>query len=151
MTTRRPSSKTARGKQPRTKAPFQPVNRPAPPTAPVGAGAFAIVGPAAARLDQTASSTYPGGPLPFGGQQNGDSVVTPQRLWYHKLTRFNPIRQLKPETLAHYFDLFQQGYLRYFALMADAIEHRDPLLMSVVGKRKASVKRLAWEIIKRQD
>ena len=163
MATRRKTPKTKPKTRPATSlnrppkppksqpAPFQTKTRPASPTAAVGQGAFAIVGEAARRLDQSKSYAYPGGPLPFAGQQEGESVVTPQRLWYYKLTRWNPIKQLKPETLAHYFDLFQQGYLRYFALMADAIEHRDPLLMSVIGKRKASVKRLQWEIIKRQD
>lgn len=122
----------------------------ADPKGPVGTGMFAVTGEAAKRLENNPSG-YPGGPLPFTQAIAGESVVTPQRLWYHKLTRFNPIRQLKPETLAHYFDLFQQGYLRYLDLMVDAIENRDPILKNVIAKRKAAVKRLRWEIIIQSD
>lgn len=131
-------------------APFTPTNKPATPKKKVGQGPFAVTGKAAARLQQSDSAGYPGGPLPFVDQL-GDSVITPQRLWYYKLTRFNPIKQLKPETLAHYFDLFQQGYLRYFDLLADAIEHRDPTLMTVIPKRKAAIKKLRWEVVIQQD
>lgn len=122
-------------------------SKPAP-----GQGMFAVRGDAAKRLDSSQQwGTYPSGPLPFTGQVNGDSVVTPERLWFYKLTRFNPIRQLKPEVLSHYLDLFQQGYLRYFDLLADAIEHRDPVLMTVIPKRKAAVKRLRWDVVVQEN
>ena len=127
-------------------APFQTQKPVTDPKTPVGAGMFAITGDAAKRLEGPATST-PSGPLPFTQAISGDSVVTPQRLWYYKLTRFNPIRQLKPETLAHYLDLFQMGYLRYFDMLADAIEHRDATLMTVIPKRKAAVKRLHWDVL----
>ena len=62
-----------------------------------GNGMFAVTGKAAQRIDLSTPQT-PSGPLPFTGEApQGDSVVTPQRLWFYKLTRYNPIRQLKPD------------------------------------------------------
>ena len=168
------ATKMARPKTPPTRKPLKPATattpRPSParkpaaksqpfvttkpvvnPKTPVGEGAFAITGKAATRLDDSNWLRYPGGPLPFAGGTDNGSVITPQRLWYYKLTRFNPIRQLKPETLAHWFDIFEQGYLRYLDLMVDAIEHRDPILSSVIPKRKSAIKRLRWDVVLDED
>ena len=114
-------------------------------------GMFAVTGPAAKRIDLGTPQT-PSGPLPFTqNAPQGDSVVTPQRLWFYKLTRYNPIRQLKPEVLSHYMDLFQQGYLRYLDLLVDAIAQRDGTLKTVIPKRKAAVKRLRWDIVVQEN
>lgn len=110
-----------------------------------------VTGKAAKRLEpRTTTPTFPGAPIPGLNQINGDSVVTPQRLYYFKLTKWSPIRHLTPELLGQYYDLWEQGYLRYLALLYQAIENRDGTLKTVIPKRKGSVKRLRWEILIKQ-
>lgn len=112
-------------------------------------GAVPITGDAASRLlPRRSVSTFPSAPGPAVGQlANADSVVTDQRLYYFKLTRYSPLRYLTPELLGQYFDLFEQGYLRYLALLQYYIAKRDPILTSVISKRSGAIKRLKLEII----
>lgn len=78
-------------------------------------------------------------------------IVTPQRIQRFIKSRFNPIRSLTPEWLSQMIDSFDAGYLREFALMADAIERRDDILMSVAPKRKKAVARNGYEIVTLDD
>lgn len=75
------------------------------------------------------------------------SVVTPERIYLHKLARFSPIRDLTPATLARQIDDFAAGYLREFAMTMEAVERRDDIIQSVAPKRRASISRLPYEII----
>jgi phage gp29-like protein len=75
------------------------------------------------------------------------SIISPQRITRFIQSRFNPIRSLTPEWLAQMIDSFDAGYLREFALMADAIERRDDVLMSVAPKRKKAIGRHGYEIV----
>ena len=113
-------------------------------------------------LDPAAPRTEPGlypsssAAIPTNGRVNGEggvSVVTKQRRAYAWITRFNPIRKLKADTLSTQIDAFKAGYLREFALMMDAIEHRDDVLAAVVPKREAAVKRVAtkWQVCVNED
>lgn len=77
--------------------------------------------------------------------------LSPERVKMHIRTRFNPIRNLTPETLARQLDNFKAGYLRDFALTADLIEERDDVLKSVAPKRKKSAARHGWEILALDD
>jgi hypothetical protein len=65
--------------------------------------------------------------------------------------RFNPIRQLTPESLARALEAFQAGDLRLAALLWDAMERRDDVLCNVALKRKKAVARLEWEILALDD
>lgn len=123
------------------------------PIAPVaGGGTFAITGKAATRLEPRTISTTLGSPTPLPSQiEDSQSIVTPQRLYYHKLTHWEPLLNLKPELLRQYLNLWEMGYLRYFALMADAMAKRDAVLTTVIPKRKAALKRLRWDVFVRED
>lgn len=81
------------------------------------------------------------------GEQFMDSVVTPWRVWLHRIARFSPIRGLTPEKLAQQLDEWNAGFIRYFALTMDAISRRDDILVSVIQKRTDSIVRLNWEIV----
>ena len=82
---------------------------------------------------------------------NSPDVISPHvSAWvamYAKRSRFNPIRQLTPEYLARTIDAFQNGYLREFALMADAIKHRDPIIQVCLRKREKGVARHGIKVI----
>ena len=66
---------------------------------------------------------------------------------FAKRSRYNPIRQLSPEYLARVIDIFNNGYLREFALMADAIKRRDPIVQVAMRKREKGVARHGVKII----
>lgn len=66
-------------------------------------------------------------------------------------TRFNPLRRATPRTLASDLDAFKAGYIRNAALLWDAIEGRDYMVRTAVGKRKKSLARRAWEILMVDD
>lgn len=137
------SSKTWQTKNPQKKA------------QPVGTGQFPVPPSAEARLEKREHTEFASGPIPTPAQisqQSGfDSVVTPQRLFYFKLTQFSPIRLLTPELLAQYLDLFEQGYIRWLTLLQWRIAQRDPILATVIPKRYGSVKRLKWQILIEED
>ncbi len=67
------------------------------------------------------------------------------------LTRFNPLRNLKPATLTSQLDNFTLGYVAYAALTWEAIEKRDDVLRNVCSKRKKAVARLRRESLTREE
>ncbi len=75
------------------------------------------------------------------------SVVTPQRVFQHLQSRFNPIRSLTPEILSAALDGFAAGNLRQAALLFDAIEQRDDQVRNVSLKRKKAAARNGYEIV----
>jgi phage gp29-like protein len=75
------------------------------------------------------------------------TIITAQRITRFIQSRFNPIRSLTPEWLSRMIDGFDAGFLREFAMMSDAIERRDDLLMSVAPKRKKAIGRHGYEIV----
>ncbi len=113
------------------------------------------VDPNAARLAPGAAPIVPSYPADKGnGNGNGAggvSVVSTSRRFYAKLTQTNPLRKLKPDALVRFWDSFQQGLLREFALLMQAVEQWDDVLMAVVPKREAAVKRLKWQVIVNDD
>jgi phage gp29-like protein len=64
-----------------------------------------------------------------------------------KRSRFNPIRQLTPDYLSRIMDIFENGYLREFALMAAAIKRRDHMVQVSTRKREKSVSRHSIDVI----
>ncbi|MDY6069186.1 MAG: DUF935 family protein [Opitutales bacterium] len=62
---------------------------------------------------------------------------------------FNPIRNLRPETLANALDSFSFGILAPAAKIFGAILERDDLISALALKRKKAVSRLDYEIVKK--
>lgn len=75
------------------------------------------------------------------------SLISPDRIRLHKLTRFNPIRNLSPQILTTQIEGYYGGMIRDFAMTMEAIENRDDTIKAVAPKRKKSVSRRSWEII----
>lgn len=69
----------------------------------------------------------------------------------HREQRFNPLRNLTPATLTAALDSFESGYLRQAALIWEAIEQRDDAAKIAIPKRRKSVSRRPWDIIKVDD
>ena len=65
--------------------------------------------------------------------------------------RFNPIKNLTPDSLSQMLDAFSAGYLKSAALTWEAIERRDDVIQGVANKRKKSIARLNWEILSTDD
>lgn len=61
-------------------------------------------------------------------------------------SRFDPLRNLTPDSLSRQIDAFESGYLREAVETWDAIEKRDDLLKSVIPKRKKSISRHGWDV-----
>ena len=62
-------------------------------------------------------------------------------------TRFNPLRSLTPERLASALDQKDAGWLRESAIIFETIEQREPMVRSVMTKRRAAVARRDWQIV----
>ncbi|MEM8549788.1 MAG: DUF935 family protein [Verrucomicrobiota bacterium] len=77
---------------------------------------------------------------------NPESLLSPSVLRSWKLYRFNPIKNLRPETLARHLDNFEAGELRDVALLFHHIAERDDVLKVVIPKRKGAVARQGWHI-----
>jgi hypothetical protein len=75
------------------------------------------------------------------------SLLTSDIGWRWRTSRFNPIRNLTPQTLLQSLELFEVGYLRNVALLWEVIEDRDDILHNVAPKRRKSVSRRPWEIL----
>lgn len=78
---------------------------------------------------------------------NNISSISDCRIRSSMRARFNPIKNLTPDSLSRMLDDFYAGYLRSAALTWEAIENRDDVVQGVVSKRKKSVARLNWEIL----
>lgn len=65
--------------------------------------------------------------------------------------RFNPIRSLTPQSLNAALDAFDVGWLHRAALLWEVIEERDDVLASVAPKRRKSVGRRPWYVLKVED
>src|SRR5262245_38989666 len=88
------------------------------------------------RSTQSRISTAPSNSNLYSSAQPDGSLISAQRVYAHKASRFNPIKNLDPAKLATWIDEFNGGYLRNFALLMDAIQNRDDVLKSVIPKRK---------------
>lgn len=79
------------------------------------------------------------------------AAVGPERVVVQMRSRFNPIRGLTPDILSSQLDAFRAGYLRAFAMTAEAIEERDDIIKSVAPKRRKAVARCDWQVIAMDD
>jgi hypothetical protein len=75
------------------------------------------------------------------------SILTPDIGQRWRISRFNPIRNLTPESLVQSLEQFEVGYLRQVALLWEVMEDRDDILQNVAPKRRKSVSRRPWEIL----
>ncbi len=62
-------------------------------------------------------------------------------------SRFNPIKNLRPETVIRALDAFQEGRLSSAANLFEAILERDDTICCLNLKRKKSISRLDYEIV----
>jgi phage gp29-like protein len=76
-----------------------------------------------------------------------DSLITPFSVYQYKQSRFNPISFLTPESLTQQLSEWATGTMRSFSLTMDAIENRDAVSKSVLGKLKMTVSRREYEIV----
>jgi len=65
--------------------------------------------------------------------------------------RFNPIRNLRPDTLSNALEAFDSGRLGSAARIFDAILKRDDIICGLNLKRKKSIARLESEIVLLED
>jgi phage gp29-like protein len=77
------------------------------------------------------------------------SVISPELVQMVKRSRFNPIRTLTPAVLSSQLDSFAAGYLRDFAISAEAIKRRDDVISVALTKREKAVSRrdLAYNLL----
>lgn len=69
----------------------------------------------------------------------------------HREQRFNPLLQLSSKKLTQALDSFEAGYLRQAALIWEAIEDRDDTVKIAAPKRRKSVSRRPYDILKADD
>lgn len=74
------------------------------------------------------------------------TVLSAEVISLVKRSRFNPIRNLTPETLSNQLDSFATGYLRDFSLTGQAIERRDDVICVALPKRKKAPARRGFTV-----
>lgn len=75
------------------------------------------------------------------------SSVTPVRRAQSIMGRFNPLRNVTPQSVVRYIEDFRRGFLREATWAMECVEETDYTLQSVAPKRKKSVSRLSWDIV----
>jgi hypothetical protein len=97
-----------------------------------------------------ANEAYVRGRIPgsTAGKKNliTGTAIPPERIEYFNRTRFEPIRNLSPESLTRQLVDLSAGYYREVMQTFEAIQNRDDVLKGVIGKRSAAITRLPWEI-----
>jgi hypothetical protein len=83
---------------------------------------------------------------PVALSPNTKSIIKQERIVIAKRARWNPLAGLTPDLLRAHLDAFRMGYLWQFALVADAMKRRDPMLKVASSKREKAVARHGWEI-----
>ncbi len=68
-----------------------------------------------------------------------------------KKARFNPIRNLRPDSLSRALEEFEAGRLGGCARIFEAILHRDDTICGLNLKRKKSIARLEFEIVLEEE
>lgn len=78
-------------------------------------------------------------------------AITPIITSRQSRARFNPIRNLRPDTLSNAIESFEAGRLGIAARIFDAILKRDDVICGLNLKRKKSIARLETEIVLLED
>lgn len=79
------------------------------------------------------------------------TLTTPDLGRRSREQRFNPLRQLTPAKLTAALDSFEAGYLRQAAQIWELIEDRDDTVKIAAPKRRKSVSRQNWDVLKLED
>jgi len=79
------------------------------------------------------------------------SVITTERVASFYLTRYNPVKNLTPQTLVSALDGYYAGRLRRLALIMERIEDVDDVVKIVAAKAKKQPGTRGWEIIAEDD
>lgn len=74
-------------------------------------------------------------------------IVSLEALRALRQQRYNPLRSLKPETLAATLESWELGYLREGAMLFETIADRDDTLKSVKPKREKEVSQLDRQVV----
>lgn len=82
---------------------------------------------------------------------NTASKINTERAATERQERYNPIRNLTPESLTAQIESFYSGYLAPFARTMEAIKRRDDTLQPASAKREKAPSRRNWEIIVNAD
>jgi phage gp29-like protein len=115
--------------------------------APSSRGAVALDGPRVKPTPPIPVITDSGGNGNGSGQQ---SLVTSQRRYLAMMNRYS-LAKLSAQTLIQEINNFHAGTLKAFALRIENLEQGDDVLMSVVPKREAAVKRMKWQVMINED
>lgn len=75
------------------------------------------------------------------------SEITDERIFWEKRARYNPLLNLKPQSLRAANDAFKVGYLAQAARIWEEVEEADGIVATVGAKRRKSVARLSWNIV----
>lgn len=78
------------------------------------------------------------------------SLATAEAVKQARKQRWNPLRNLTPESLTRSLDAFEYGDLREFAILADVIAERDDTIKAVKGKREKATAARDWKILPRE-
>jgi phage gp29-like protein len=76
--------------------------------------------------------------------------ISAQRVRQTLENRINYLRQASPERIGWLLDAYYTGGFEISKLW-DALERRNPTISTVVGKRKADVGRMDWDVLIRSD
>ena len=79
--------------------------------------------------------------------QNGPLITSAEALRVMRQQKYNPMRTLKPATLARALEAFAIGYLREGAILFEEIADRDDTLKSVKPKREKEVSQLDKQVV----
>jgi phage gp29-like protein len=71
------------------------------------------------------------------------------QIW--RQSRWNPLRNCTPQSLARDLDAFDVGWIRNAALLWESLELRDDMAKTVIPKRKKAVSHRPWAIVKLED
>lgn len=74
-------------------------------------------------------------------------VVGAERAEMHIRSRFNPIRDARPDVLVRYMEAFEAGDLREFSIYLAAIRKRNDKIKTIMRKRLAAAARNGFEVL----
>ncbi|MFR6032538.1 MAG: hypothetical protein ACLUKN_04785 [Bacilli bacterium] len=78
-------------------------------------------------------------------------AITPITTSRQSRARFNPIRNLRPDSVSNALESFEAGRLGAAARLFESILKRDDLICGLNLKRKKSIARLETEIVGLED
>lgn len=87
--------------------------------------------------------------MPPRPKKTTEPIAAAEAVKQARRQRWNPLRNLSPETLTRALDAFEYGDLREFALLGEVIADRDDTIKSVKPKREKATAGREWKVMKR--